>query len=205
MTPQFARRVIAGAVFFAIANGPQIGAAQLLCDATGDGIIDVTDGVQVLRAAVGLPSSCTVAACDADGDGAITVTDGVNALRAAASLASSCDRGTPAPTPTPAPDTVRACDDDCRTSLRLCGDQVFHDDFASIQECTDDCVETVDEFAADAPNAAGCVDAQVRFIDCCTAKGSCGQIPERCDSEFNNAASACSGEFGGCPLLFFGE
>ncbi len=55
-------------------------------DADASGAITVTDGVQVLRAAAGLDSSCTLARCDVDGSGAIGVTDGVQVLRAAAGL-----------------------------------------------------------------------------------------------------------------------
>ena len=55
-------------------------------DADGNGEITVSDGVQVLRAAAELSSSCTVARCDVDGNGTISVSDGVNVLRAAAGL-----------------------------------------------------------------------------------------------------------------------
>jgi hypothetical protein len=58
-------------------------------DADGNGSVTVTDGVQVLRAAAELSSSCTLAACDVDGDGGIGVTDGVNVLRKAAGLAAA--------------------------------------------------------------------------------------------------------------------
>jgi len=58
-----------------------------LCgDADLSGAVTVTDGVQVLRAAADLSSSCTPARCDVDGSGSISVTDGVNVLRAAADL-----------------------------------------------------------------------------------------------------------------------
>lgn len=64
--------------------------AQEQCgDADGSGTVNVTDGVQTLRAAAGLPSSCTVARCDVNDDGAISVTDGVNVLRAVAGLSVS--------------------------------------------------------------------------------------------------------------------
>ncbi len=56
-------------------------------DADGNGSVTVTDGVQTLRAAAALSSSCTSARCDVDGSGAVTVTDGVNVLRRAAGLA----------------------------------------------------------------------------------------------------------------------
>ncbi len=55
-------------------------------DADGNGSTTVSDGVQVLRAAAGLDSSCTRARCDVDGSGAVGVTDGVQVLRAAAGL-----------------------------------------------------------------------------------------------------------------------
>jgi cysteine-rich repeat protein len=55
-------------------------------DADGNGTTSVSDGVQVLRAAAGLDSVCTLARCDVDGNGAVGVTDGVQVLRAAAGL-----------------------------------------------------------------------------------------------------------------------
>jgi hypothetical protein len=55
-------------------------------DADGNGAVTVTDGVQILRAAAGLASSCTLARCDLDDGGSISVTDGVNVLRDAAGL-----------------------------------------------------------------------------------------------------------------------
>jgi hypothetical protein len=55
-------------------------------DADGNGELSVSDGVQVLRAAAELSSSCTEARCDVDGNGAISVSDGVNVLRGAAGL-----------------------------------------------------------------------------------------------------------------------
>ncbi len=61
-------------------------AADRCGDADGNGAVTVTDGVQVLRAAVGLGSSCTLARCDLDDSGAVSVTDGVNVLRDAAGL-----------------------------------------------------------------------------------------------------------------------
>jgi len=57
--------------------------------------VTVTDGVQMLRAAAGLSSTCELsdgsdvyymASCDMNGDGHLSVSDGVNALRAAADL-----------------------------------------------------------------------------------------------------------------------
>ena len=63
-----------------------------LCgDADLNGTVTVTDGVQTLRAAAGLSSSCTPARCDLDGNGSISVTDGVNVLRAAADLSFTAD------------------------------------------------------------------------------------------------------------------
>jgi hypothetical protein len=72
--------------------------SEVCGDADGNGRVTVTDGVQVLRAAAGLSSSCPEGgvgaavvgtaggACDVDGNGAISVTDGVNVLRLAAGL-----------------------------------------------------------------------------------------------------------------------
>ncbi len=69
--------------------------AQVCGDADGNGSVTVTDGVQTLRAAAGLSSSCTAIACDVDGNGSVTVTDGVNVLRKAAgvTIAESCPGG----------------------------------------------------------------------------------------------------------------
>ncbi len=61
-------------------------AAQVCGDADGNGTVSVSDGVQTLRAAAGLSSTCTDAVCDVDGSGAVTVTDGVSVLRKAAGL-----------------------------------------------------------------------------------------------------------------------
>ena len=55
-------------------------------DADGNGSVTVTDGVVVLRAAAGLPTSCTASRCDLDGNGTVSVTDGVKVLRRAAGL-----------------------------------------------------------------------------------------------------------------------
>lgn len=63
------------------------GAAAEVCgDADGSGTVTVTDGVQTLRAAASLSSTCNPARCDVDGSGTITVSDGVNVLRKAAHL-----------------------------------------------------------------------------------------------------------------------
>ena len=63
------------------------GGGGVLCgDADGNGEVTVTDGVQTLRAAAELPSTCTIARCDVNGNGSITVSDGVQVLRAAADL-----------------------------------------------------------------------------------------------------------------------
>jgi hypothetical protein len=62
------------------------GAAPVCGDADDTGSVTVTDGVQTLRSAAGLSTSCEVARCDVDGSGSITVTDGVKVLRAAAGL-----------------------------------------------------------------------------------------------------------------------
>jgi hypothetical protein len=59
--------------------------AEVCGDANGDGTVTVTDGVQALRKAAGLSSTCG-SSCDVDGSGSVTVTDGVNILRKAALL-----------------------------------------------------------------------------------------------------------------------
>jgi len=88
-------------------------AVDLCGDADGNGMITVTDGVQALRAAADLSSSCTLRRCDVDGSGSLSVTDGVNVLRSAAGLSVHlmCPGGeptspTPALTPTP---TLTTC------------------------------------------------------------------------------------------------
>jgi hypothetical protein len=77
--------------FFLVLALVLVTAAAARADTCGDaddsGAVTVTDGVQTLRAAAGLDSSCTAARCDVDGSGAVSVTDGVNVLRAAAGLA----------------------------------------------------------------------------------------------------------------------
>jgi hypothetical protein len=61
--------------------------AQVCGDADNNGSVTVTDGVQALRAAAGLSSTCAGNAnCDVDGNGSVSVTDGVNILRKAADL-----------------------------------------------------------------------------------------------------------------------
>jgi hypothetical protein len=76
---------------------PPARAADVCGDADGNGSVTVSDGVQTLRAAADLSSTCTPARCDLDGGGSITVTDGVNVLRAAAGLSVSlaCPGGGP--------------------------------------------------------------------------------------------------------------
>ena len=56
-------------------------------DPTGDGVVTVSDGVNVLRAAAELSSLCTPFSCDTNQSGTITVTDGVRTLAHAAGLA----------------------------------------------------------------------------------------------------------------------
>jgi hypothetical protein len=71
--------------------------AQVCGDADASGAVTVTDGVQVLRAAAGLSSTCAAnaASCDVDGSGTATVSDGVNVLRKAAglSITENCPTG----------------------------------------------------------------------------------------------------------------
>jgi hypothetical protein len=62
--------------------------AQVCGDADGNGSVTVADGVQVLRSAAELTSTCTDRPnnCDIDGNGSVSLADGVNALRKAAEL-----------------------------------------------------------------------------------------------------------------------
>src|SRR5262245_13411991 len=60
--------------------------AQVCGDADGNGNVSVTDGVQALRAAAALSTTCTAGVCDIDGNGSISVTDAVNIIRKAAGL-----------------------------------------------------------------------------------------------------------------------
>ncbi|MCC6764353.1 MAG: hypothetical protein IT293_06790 [Deltaproteobacteria bacterium] len=75
--------LIASALFLATSAS-----AQTCGDADGNGAVTVTDGVQVLRSAAGLSSTCSAraASCDVDGSGSATVSDGVNVLRKAADI-----------------------------------------------------------------------------------------------------------------------
>lgn len=82
----------AGSLFLALVSLSLLGglaargASPMCGDADGSGKVTVTDGVQTLRSAAGLSTSCAVASCDVDRNGSISVTDGVNVLRAAAGL-----------------------------------------------------------------------------------------------------------------------
>lgn len=86
-----------GAIVLASLGGPvaampptpaptPVAAYDACADANGDGELGVTDGVQALRAAAGLTSSCTRYRCDVDGSGDVTVTDGVGVLERAAAI-----------------------------------------------------------------------------------------------------------------------
>lgn len=85
-SPLWKYLVLTAALVFATSSQAH---AQGCGDADNNGTVTVTDGVQTLRAAAGLASSCSanVAACDPDGSGTVTVTDGVNVLRKAAGIA----------------------------------------------------------------------------------------------------------------------
>jgi hypothetical protein len=112
---------------------------------------------------------------------------------------------TPAPIPTPpgpVGSSAEACQDDCQVAQEVCGDALFFDEYTSVGDCTDQCVAIVDDFAGDAQDPGACTDAQVRFIECCTDRRQCGEIPN-CIPEFDAAVSACDGSHGGCPLIFF--
>jgi hypothetical protein len=85
----------------------------------------------------------------------------------------------------------------------VCGEALFFETYETVADCTSECVAIVDDFASDAEDAAQCVDAQVRYIDCCTSRRQCGDIPDGCSTQFLDASAACGGVFGGCPLIFF--
>jgi hypothetical protein len=74
------------AVVMLLLGGSGLSSAQTCGDPDGSGAITVTDGVQALRAAAELDSSCSPATCDVNTSGAITVTDGILILRLAAGL-----------------------------------------------------------------------------------------------------------------------
>jgi len=80
------RLVLCLFVLLALAAVPAADAAAVCADADGNGSVTVSDGVQALRAAAGLATTCTPGRCDLDGGGSVTVSDGVNVLRAAAGL-----------------------------------------------------------------------------------------------------------------------
>jgi hypothetical protein len=88
-----------------VAASPAL-AADRCGDADDSGAITVTDGVQTLRAAAGLSSTCTPARCDLDGGGSVSVSDGVNVLRAAAGVTVNLACPGSAPTCTAANVTV---------------------------------------------------------------------------------------------------
>lgn len=79
--------MVAGMGLWSLAAVPSV-SAQVCGDADGSGTVTVTDGVQVLRSAAGLSTTCTAqpANCDVDGSGSATVSDGVNVLRKAAGI-----------------------------------------------------------------------------------------------------------------------
>jgi hypothetical protein len=87
----------------------------------------------------------------------------------------------------------------------VCGEDTFFEEYGSVGECTDECVSIVEDYAVEAVDFDLCVDTQVSFIECCTRVRQCGEIPDGCDSEFEDAVFGCGDSFGGCPLIFFGE
>jgi Bacterial Ig-like domain (group 2) len=98
--------LVAGLLLLAVSGACSRAAAQVLCDADGDGQVTDVDGVNALRAAAALSSLCTLATCDADGDGVVTDADAVDALRAAARLPSACGSAAAPITLTPARTTI---------------------------------------------------------------------------------------------------
>lgn len=97
MTPLLAcTRVVALVVVMSLVS-PEVVGAGLCGDSDRSGSVTVTDGVNVLRQAAGLSSTCGADAspCDVDSNGTVSVTDGVNVLRHAAGLSAtlSCPAG----------------------------------------------------------------------------------------------------------------
>lgn len=92
MPLQAMRNLALQALLAAALAGSAAGGVAVCGDATGDGAVTVTDGVQALRAAAGLSTTCDDG-CDVDGNGTITVSDGVNILRKAAGIpvVDACD------------------------------------------------------------------------------------------------------------------
>jgi hypothetical protein len=78
--------VLIGEVVVTCGVGADSTASPVCADTDGSGTVNLTDGIQVLRAAAGLPSACSPGICDLNVDNAITVTDGILALRLAAGL-----------------------------------------------------------------------------------------------------------------------
>ena len=95
--PRWSRTVLANGALVALLALATSAHAQVCGDANGDGDVNVSDGVQALRAAAQLSTTCTPATCDLDGDGTVGLADGVNVLRKAAELPapSLCGGGNP--------------------------------------------------------------------------------------------------------------
>jgi hypothetical protein len=77
--------MLLGIVIVLTAGNARSVSAQTCGDGNDDDAVSVTDGVQALRAAADLSSTCSEG-CDVDASGAVTVTDGVNILRLVAGL-----------------------------------------------------------------------------------------------------------------------
>ena len=118
MTPAASRRGIVALVLLAAVRAA---AADLCGDADGSGAVTVSDGVQALRAAASLTSSCTLARCDLDDSGGITVSDGVKVVRTAADLpvVPACPHDVPACTSLTATVTLATPEPIGAANLRL--------------------------------------------------------------------------------------
>jgi len=177
-----------------------------------DSEVTVDELLTMVNMALGTADLSNCAAGDANNDGAITVDEILAAVRSALL---GCLEPTPTPSlpptatprpPTPTPPSLgpaasKACSDDCQAAQRKCGAERFSEEYPSVDQCILECVSELEDFARDAPDFTRCEDAQVRYIQCCTAKARCGGIPNGCD--FVGTANACGGSFGGCPLIFF--
>jgi hypothetical protein len=95
------RAVIVVAMIGALGGHAATGDTPDRCgDANDDGRVSLSDGVQALRTAVGLGSTCNDFRCDVDGSGAVTLTDGIGVLRRAAELPAIDTYGCPVPSAT---------------------------------------------------------------------------------------------------------
>jgi hypothetical protein len=148
------------------------------------------DCLFILRTAIGSEACTPECVCDPNGDGSITAPDALVCLRKAVGQAQALE----CPCLPDTTETTEACSDNCQAALEVCGDELFFDEYSSVEQCAEECVNHVLDFIDDADDAEACVAAQTDFIECCTRDRQCAEIPD-CDSEFEDAANACGGSF----------